>query len=476
MRILHAIHDFLPRHQAGSEIYAFELCRVQAARHHVSVLCGEYDPSRRHGQVTWRVHEGLPVVELVNNQVCASFEDTYRSALIGDRIARALHAVQPDVVHVHSLLNLSFDLPAMAHARGIPVVATLHDYALVCPTGGQRIHRAEQYVCRVIDTDRCVRCFRESPLRAHMSFGKLAAATRAPGLMHRAAVAMRRRFPGFAAQVARAMPTVTVTKRAMDERLAAARRVFDEVDLFVAPSPSIAEEFLRLGVEAAKIRISDYGFVPLLRNARNGNDGSRRPLRIGYVGTLVWHKGVHVLIDAVRGLPSDACELKIFGSPDVFPDYAAGLRASAAGLPVRFMGAFDRARIADIYAQIDVLVVPSLWLENSPLVIHEAFMAGVPVVAARIGGIPDLVDDGRTGVLYNPASPVELQSALVGLIENPERLNELTEFVRTMPRVKSIVEDAEEWDRTYAEVLRGDARSSGCAGDPGGRPAFGLAT
>jgi glycosyltransferase involved in cell wall biosynthesis len=489
MRILHAIHDFLPRHQAGSEIYAFELCRAQSARHHVSVLCGEYDPSRRHGQVSWRVHEGLPVVELVNNQVCASFEDTYRSTVIGDRIAHVLHAVQPDVVHVHSLLNLSVDLPAMAHARGIPVVATLHDYALVCPTGGQRIHRAEQYVCHVIDTGRCVRCFRDSPLRAHISFGKLAAATRAPGPMHRAAVAIRRRFPVFASQVARAMPAVTITKRAMDERLAAARRAFDEVDLFVAPSPSIADEFMRLGVEAAKIRISDYGFVPLLRNARNGNDRTRRPLRIGYVGTLVWHKGVHVLIDAVRGLPSGACELKIFGNPDVFPDYAAGLRASAAGLPVRFMGTFDRGRIAVVYGQIDVLVVPSLWLENSPLVIHEAFMAGVPVVASRIGGIPDLVDDGRTGVLYDPTSPVELRSALGALIENPERLNELTQFVRTMPRVKSIVEDAEEWERTYAEVLQGpprhgpDARlprvepgHGSRAGDPGGRPAVGLAT
>ena len=314
MRILHAIHDFLPRHQAGSEIYAFELCRVQAAEHHVSVLCGEFDPLRRHGQVTWRVHEGLPIVELVNNQVCASFEDTYRSPIISDRIAHVLRAVQPDVIHVHNLINLSFDLTAMARAQTIPVVATLHDYSLVCPSGGQRIHRAEQFVCRVIDTDRCVRCFGESPLQAHISFGKLAAATGAPGLMRRAAVAVRRRFPTLASQVAQAMPTVTTTKREMDERLAAARRVFDEIDLFVAPSPSIAQEFERLGVKAAKIRVSDYGFVPVLRNGRNGNDGARRPLRIGYVGTLVWHKGVHVLLDAVRSLPPSSYEVKIFGA------------------------------------------------------------------------------------------------------------------------------------------------------------------
>jgi glycosyltransferase involved in cell wall biosynthesis len=457
MRILHAIHDFLPRHQAGSEIYAFELCRAQAAGHHVTVLCGEYDPSRRHGQVTWRVHQGLPVVEIVNNWVCSSFEDTYRSPVISDRIAQVLHATQPDVVHVHNLLNLSFDLPAIAHARGIPVVATLHDYALVCPTGGQRIHRAEQYVCHVIDTDRCVRCFRESPLHAHIAFGKLAAATRAPGRMHRAAVALRRWFPGLASQAARAMPTVTTTKREVEERLAAARRVFNAIDLFVAPSPSIADEFQRLGVDAAKIRISDYGFVPLVRNVRNGGDSTRRPLRIGYVGTLVWHKGVHVLIDAVRGLPSDAYEVNIYGNPDVFPDYAAGLRASAAGLPVRFMGAFDRARIADVYAQIDVLVVPSLWLENSPLVIHEAFMAGIPVVGARIGGIADLVDDGRTGLLYDPPSSTELQAVLRALIENPQRLNELAGLAGTISRVKTIAEDAQEWEQGYAAVLQGRA-------------------
>ena len=76
LRILHAIHDFLPRHQAGSEIYALERCRGLAAGHHVSVLCAKYDPSRPHGHVTWRVYRGLQVIEIVNNWVCASFEET----------------------------------------------------------------------------------------------------------------------------------------------------------------------------------------------------------------------------------------------------------------------------------------------------------------------------------------------------------------------------------------------------------------
>jgi glycosyltransferase involved in cell wall biosynthesis len=145
--------------------------------------------------------------------------------------------------------------------------------------------------------------------------------------------------------------------------------------------------------------------------------------------------------------------LRIFGSPDVFPSYSADLRARAAGLPVRFMGPFDREQTGDIYAQIDVLVVPSLWLENSPLVIHEAFMAGIPVVGARIGGIADLVQDGETGLLYDPASASDLAAALRRLLEHPEYLTELAARVRTTPRIKSIADDAREWEDTYAAVL-----------------------
>jgi glycosyltransferase involved in cell wall biosynthesis len=438
------------------------LCRELSAWHDVSVLCAEYDPARRHGHVEWRVHEGLPVIEIVNNWICRRFADTYRPPLVNDRIAHVLRALQPHIVHVHNLLNLSFDLPAIAHARGIPVVATLHDYALVCPSGGQRIHQAEQHVCQVIETERCARCFRESPFHAQIAFGRLAAATSAPGPMRHAAVSAARRLPWLASRFihfAQQARFTTLTSSELEERLSAARQVFEEVDLFVAPSQSIAAEFTRLGIDAAKIRTSDYGFVPLRRRGRNGGESTSRdrrtpsPLRLGFAGTLVWHKGVHVLVDAVRCLPPSAYELRIFGNPDVFPMYTNDLRARADGLPVHFMGPFDRAGASEVYSQMDVLVVPSLWLENSPLVIHEALMAGVPVVAARIGGIPELVDEGRTGLLYDPTSSDSLAATLRRLLEHPEDLRTLTSGARTAPRIKSIAEDAREWEDTYTSMV-----------------------
>jgi glycosyltransferase involved in cell wall biosynthesis len=474
LRILHAIHDFLPRHAAGSELYAFHLCRELASRHHVHVLAAEYDPARPQGSITWRVHEGLPVIEIVNNWD-GSFADTYRSARIGAQLERVLHATQPDVVHVHSLLNLSFELPRLARARGAAVVATLHDHSLVCPAGGQRLHLAERTVCDRIDAARCGACFPHSPFHAQMSVAALGNKVGFGGAMvGRAARWFVRRAPAAAALVRREVQarTLPIPAGEVQARLDALREVFDAVQLFVAPSKAVADEHERLGLHRSKLLVSDYGFVravarPRLRSGPAGDvppaASSRQasPLRIGFVGTLVWHKGLHVLLDAARQLPVGAWEIEAWGALDTFPDYTASLRTLAAGMPVRFRGSFPNEQAADVYSRFDLLVVPSLWPENSPLVIHEAFMAGVPVVAARIGGIPELVHDGVNGVLYDAHSAPSLADALRGLILRPDRI---ADMAARAPHVKSIDEDAKDWERRYESALH--EAQSGPAGAP----------
>jgi glycosyltransferase involved in cell wall biosynthesis len=450
VRILHAIHDFLPRHRAGSEIYAAELCRELGARHHVTLLCAEYDPNRAHGHLTWREHDGLPVVEIVNNWTAASFADTYASPLLTARIGQVLDAVEPEIVHAHSFLNLSYELAALAHARGIPIVATLHDYTLVCPSGGQRLHRAESHVCRTIDTARCARCFQQSPFYTQMAVGPAAAAVASSGLLQRLVGAARRVSPGLvqaAAKAAGEVRRVPVAEADIAARLAHARRLFEQVDLFVAPSPSIAQEFTKLGLDPKRIKVSDYGFRPAPRRPRARRDG---PLQIGFVGTLVWHKGVHVLIEAARRLDPSTFELVLYGDLNTFPDYVAELRRLAEGLPVHFKGGFDSTATSDIYGQFDVLVVPSLWLENSPLVIHEAFQAGVPVVGSRMGGTVDLVRHGEWGLVYDADSPDALAAALRAILADPRVLEE---WRARLPEVKSIADDALEWEATYQEFV-----------------------
>jgi glycosyltransferase involved in cell wall biosynthesis len=452
MRILHAIHDFLPRHRAGSEIYAFHLCRELARGHVVHVVAAEYDPARPHGTLAWRVYEGLPVVEIVNNWE-GSFRDTWQSARLGRQLDHVLRAVQPDVLHVHSLLNLSFDLPVMARARGIPVVATLHDHSLVCPAGGQRLHLHDRTICAEIQPARCALCFSRSPFHSQMAVGIVGRRAGPGGRWVGAAARWAAcRAPRAAALFSRKAlnRTAPVGETDITARLDYLQHVYDAVQMFVAPSAAVANAHLGLGLPPDKLTVSDYGFVPRPR-PRRAATARLGPIRIGFAGTLVWHKGVHVLVEAARRLPSDRYELEIWGSLDTFPEYAASLAKLARGLPVRFCGQFDNTDAASVYDRFDVLAVPSLWPENSPLVIHEAFMARVPVVASRTGGIPELVTDGVNGLLYEPTSPAALAAVLRTLLDNPRRIVEMAERV---PTVKTIEEDARDWERRYEGLWR----------------------
>jgi glycosyltransferase involved in cell wall biosynthesis len=458
VRLLHAIHDFLPKHRAGSEIYAYHLCRALSARHDVWVACAEYDPSLAHGQILRREFEGLPVREIANNWAFADFAESYRAPAIARAFAEILDEARPDVVHFHSLLNLSLELPALARAGGVPSVATLHDFTLVCPSGGQRVHLAERHVCVDIDPDRCRRCFAQTHFHAQMVASRQPPA-RPPARESRVARFVRKRLPRLrrlSAAPGAANAVRPVTAADIERRLDKLRDVYDSVALFVAPSSALAADFRRFGMPADKLEVSDYGFAPL-SDLRPAAPSER--LRIGYVGTLVWHKGVHVLVEAARGLPPDRIEVKLFGNMDYFPDYVASLRSAAAGLPIRFMGAFGDGGAGAIYSEIDVLVVSSLWPENSPLVIHEAFQAGVPVVGARTGGIPGLVTHGETGLLYEPTSAEDLAAALRSLADDRGLLRRLA---AKPPRVKTIEEDAAEWEARYWRVLERsrDAASS----------------
>jgi len=450
LRILHVIHDFLPRHRAGSEIYADTLAHALVERgHEVHILCAEYDPQRPHLSLNWRWHEGLPITEITNNWIFPRFEESYCSNAINEQLEHVLKAVAPDILHIHNLLNLSFDLPQIAKRLGIPSVATLHEYVLLCPSGGQRVHLSEEYVCTEIDFDRCTRCFTQSHFYSQMAFAHLGGGQ--PGFISRLAAIAKNIAPALFTKIGRAttarLPGVPITVHDIEKRMQAANEVFDAIELFVAPSPSLSEEFRRFGMPEDKIEVSDYGFETL-NHAEKVPSTDR--LRIGFVGTLVWHKGAHILVEAVRRLPAESVEVLIFGNLETFPGYVHDLRASAEGLPIHFMGGFDGENAAEVYAQMDVLVIASLWPENSPLVIHEAFMAGLPVIGSNMGGTRDLIDDGRSGLLYDAFSPDSLSSCLQRLLDEEQLLEN---FRAHLPPVKSITDDAENWERTYERVI-----------------------
>jgi glycosyltransferase involved in cell wall biosynthesis len=181
--------------------------------------------------------------------------------------------------------------------------------------------------------------------------------------------------------------------------------------------------------------------------ARRG--GARR--RLGFVGTLAPHKGVHVLLQAFRAHADPGASLDLFGNPAVNPAYVAELRREAAGDPrIRWHSAFAEGEQRQVYSALDALVLPSVWWENSPLSVIEALAAGLPVVASRTGGVPEIVEDGRTGLLVPPGDVAALGRAIADLGAG----RALAEPLAPLP-FKMIDQGAAELIETYARIAAG---------------------
>jgi regulator of replication initiation timing len=162
------------------------------------------------------------------------------------------------------------------------------------------------------------------------------------------------------------------------------------------------------------------------------------------------HKGAHVLLEALRGLPQEAFEVSLYGMVVPFwQSYVDRLQETARGLPVRFCGVYPHEEVSTVLARHDVLVMPGVCEETFSLMTREALLAGLPVVAARRGALPEVIQDEENGLLFEPENAADLRRCLTRLINEPE----LVERLRAAPpRVKAIEAYAQDMEEIYAEV------------------------
>jgi glycosyltransferase involved in cell wall biosynthesis len=576
MRILHVVHDFLPNHVAGVEVYTDHLARHLARDHEVALLYSEVVPEAPNYSLRRGRHGPVRTYELVNNYRFRRFEETYRNAAVDRRVREVLDEFRPDVVHLQHLLNLSVGLVEEIHRRGIPAVMTLHDHWLACANGGQRFHRSLGR-CDALDAVRCGSCTahmngvrlgalgllrrrratsqgtggvllltdleparREAPrpefvYRDHYEMGgrpgptwvahpparlTFRVATMQGGIFS-AAIAMhpdtfealdpKRRSedrhpvqvrseldPGEnllelcteavpegegdyctagwieprvvsvggearalgsplsrvlrrVGRLAAALPT-SAQQRRIRQRWETMRRLAHRVDLFLAPSRYLGDELVRFGLPGSRVLHCDYGFAT--EGFRRREDLPERVRHFAFVGSLVPHKGVHVLLEAFQGMPHDA-RLELCGYPQYDPEYSARLESASRHPGVRFLGGLNPQAVPDFLREVDCLVVPSIWQENSPLTVHEAFLAGVPVVASRLGGHEELLAEGG-GLLYDADTPAHLRAQLRRLYDEPGLARRLA---ASAPAVKPMSEHVLELLAFYERLLAGKGGS-----------------
>jgi hypothetical protein len=193
------------------------------------------------------------------------------------------------------------------------------------------------------------------------------------------------------------------------------------------------------GFDAHRLVYSDNGMRTDHVRALEKAPGADGKLRVGFVGTLVWYKGGETLMRAMALLDGLPCELHLWGAFDPAKDAHHRELAAMAGGNVVFHGRFDNSRLSEVHAGIDVLVVPSVWFENSPVTIHEAWLTRTPVVASDIGGMAEYVRHDVDGLLFRVGDAASLAAALKRFLDEPGLAARLASAA---PAPKTIAEDA----------------------------------
>jgi glycosyltransferase involved in cell wall biosynthesis len=361
----------------GTERYVTLLAAGMRARGH-EALCIAGDPERR----------GAPLMldEPVAGDASLRHYPT-RSwmavrGLPADRLRPLLERFRPDIVHVANPAHIGIGLLDAARIARIPVVVTVMDFWWLCPRHTLQHHSGRICSAEVHWTE-CLRCIAGGHTRG---WARVLARTPVLG-----AVALPVLFFGRAT-LAGVAPGELQRWMRRQQVLAEALRGAAAV---IFPSRTARALIAPRITGRPALHDIPYGLEPRWfetpahpREARRAFTNDRPPV-IGYGGALAEHKGVHLIFDAVRRLGWTDLPVRIAGSGDAA--YQARLKAAAVGLNVEFLGKLESAAMVGFLRSLDLMIVPSTWPENLPIVVLEAQAVGTPVLASAVDGIAELI-------------------------------------------------------------------------------------
>jgi len=430
MKILLVAPHYPPRFIGGVELYTRRLAhRLRAAGHRIAVAAMERldadqpEPLR----VEETNEDGVTVCRLATRKApgARAFADTYQHPAIEAWLADWLARERPDVLHLHSGYLLGGAVLRAAARHAVPVVVTLHDFWFICPRVTM-LHPSQACCSGPEAAIKCAWCLSTGQRRYRVPEQILGAP------------AARRLARWLAVPPLSSLTELPSRMRNIDARQQALLPALAGAAAVLSPSRFLRDEMVRAGVDRARIALLPYGIEPRAPLPRRAGDGVA--VRVGFLGQIAPHKGIHVLVRAWRVLPHRSIELVIHGDMTREPHYVRELRALAADDPrIVFAGPLGQQDLDTLFRRIDILAVPSVWYENSPLVIHEARRAGLPVLASRLGGMAELVRDGEDGLLAEPGNPASFAQQIDRLISEPALLERLRHGVTPPPTLEEEV-------------------------------------
>jgi glycosyltransferase involved in cell wall biosynthesis len=218
------------------------------------------------------------------------------------------------------------------------------------------------------------------------------------------------------------------------------------------PSRFVKDIYRSNGYDDSNLEVLPLGIT---RPTQNTDTGTRpEHLTLGYVGTLIHSKGLHILLNAIQNLKGSPVRIKIYGRDDADPGYAKRVhRIIENDERISFEGPFEIEMRDKIYNQIDLLVIPSLAQETFSLVAREALIRGVPVIASKVGALPEIIQHGRNGFLYASGDSVALAKLVREVLDTPGLLDSLR--LPGDEKILSIEDHLKQLTTAYKMVLSG---------------------
>jgi glycosyltransferase involved in cell wall biosynthesis len=216
------------------------------------------------------------------------------------------------------------------------------------------------------------------------------------------------------------------------------QKLYKSYRAVIAPTKFLSQAYIDNGL-TVPIHISHFG-VDSSRAPKPRRD-SGVPIRFAFIGQIYPHKGTDILIEAFCRLPQGTAELFIYGNEDQSPEYTNRLKNMASGCAVFFRGTFPQTEIDKIFAEVDFLVIPSIWYENSPLVLLNALASHTPVIVSDVAGMTEFVEDGKNGYIFKRKSVNDLYRVLQIIISEPGKAREMSSKTNYPRTTKMMVED-----------------------------------
>lgn len=412
LRILIASHSHPELSKGGAEIAAYELYRaLQRRPHYESWFLGSVrDESNQKLGAT--ISQPFSDREYI---YAGGAFDWFKFSNADPNYPREFRALlqllQPRILHFHHYL--SFGVESFLHVRetlpDCKIILTLHEYLALCHHFGQMVTKQSRTLCYESSPLRCSRCFPD---------------------ISRSDFFLRKLY---------------------------IQRFFELIDHIIAPSEFLAQRYREWGIPEKRISIIENVVSPCVKSkvasaARNAGD----LLRIGFFGQISLLKGINVLFEAaeiLEGREGHNVVFEIYGDhsgqpPEFQADFLA--RLSQVGRNVKFHGPYDQHRVDALMQSVDLIVVPSIWWENSPVVIQEALRNRCPIVCSDIGGMAEKIRDGVDGFHFPVGNSVALAFLLLQIAERPGMLEGVERSIRSPAPVDEI---ADRYSALYASLL-----------------------